>query len=589
MRLIKSTPKGKQRVYDIEVADVHNFYANGINVHNCATDGGVSVIKDDGSVSSYSVGNYGTYGVFAVGGNKNYWWFGGKWNSNTSILAYNKNTGTFTDYNISSITSAFGLAPDETYSFPASTDSNLIAIYSPTGGNGINWLRSDGFALIDFSNESTTNYLKCKIDRTFNTGWMHGDIKGAFLSDTDATNVTAGSNLITSGDFSSSTGWTLGSGWTISGGKLNKTTTDNNSAIYTATGLTVGKAYTFSIDVDTLGLGTIYFYTLGQFSVSLPTTGTHSVTVVANSSTLNFGITGISGNGSVLDNASLTVGEADRSVNNKGLQVFGTITKQPVAGAGATAAELVAYSGWSASNYLQQPYNSDLDFGTGDFSIMGWIKTTRTSDYGDLISRSDAGSVGYANQTEGSWFWQIFPNRTSGFYYRTVGDSATGVVITTALQSGIWTHFVITRKSRTLSFYYNGILVYSNTPNNAALSFSDSTSSKSLNIGWQGSSYNYPATEETLSLVRISKSAPSPEQIKKIYEDEKVLFQEGAQCTLYGSSDAVTALAYDDTTDLLSVGTSSGRSDFQGLRRINNTTTAVTTAISASNGLIAEQ
>ena len=50
MRLIKSTPKGKQRVYDIEVADVHNFYANGINVHNCATDGGVSVIKYDGTV-----------------------------------------------------------------------------------------------------------------------------------------------------------------------------------------------------------------------------------------------------------------------------------------------------------------------------------------------------------------------------------------------------------------------------------------------------------------------------------------------------------------------------------------------------------
>ena len=59
--------------------------------------------------------------------------------------------------------------------------------------------------------------------------------------------------------------------------------------------------------------------------------------------------------------------------------------------------------------------------------------------------------------------------------------------------------------------------------------------------------------------------------------------------TLYGSSDAVTALAYDEDTELLHVGTSSGRSDFQGLRRINNTTTAVTTAISASDELIAEQ
>ena len=36
-------------------------------------------------------------------------------------------------------------------------------------------------------------------------------------------------------------------------------------------------------------------------------------------------------------------------------------------------ANLVAYSGFSASNYLQQPYNSALDFGTGNFCIIGWI------------------------------------------------------------------------------------------------------------------------------------------------------------------------------------------------------------------------
>ena len=36
-------------------------------------------------------------------------------------------------------------------------------------------------------------------------------------------------------------------------------------------------------------------------------------------------------------------------------------------------------------------------------------------------------------------------------------------------------------------------------------------------------------------------------------------------------------------------GTSSGRSEFRGLNRINNTTTAVTTAISASDGFVAEQ
>ena len=94
--------------------------------------------------------------------------------------------------------------------------------------------------------------------------------------------------------------------------------------------------------------------------------------------------------------------------------------------------------------------------------------------------------------------------------------------------------------------------------------------------------------KDSLSLLRISATAPSAEQIAKIYEDEKVLFQENAQATLYGSSDAVTALAHDDSTDLLHVGTSAGRSVFQGLRRVENTTTAVGASISASNGLVAE-
>ena len=34
----------------------------------------------------------------------------------------------------------------------------------------------------------------------------------------------------------------------------------------------------------------------------------------------------------------------------------------------------MGYSGFSSSNYLEQPYNSDLDFGTGDFSVMAWVK-----------------------------------------------------------------------------------------------------------------------------------------------------------------------------------------------------------------------
>ena len=74
-----------------------------------------------------------------------------------------------------------------------------------------------------------------------------------------------------------------------------------------------------------------------------------------------------------------------------------------------------------------------------------------------------------------------------------------------------------------------------------------------------------------------------------MYNEEKQLFQEHAKCTLVGTSNQVNAIAHDDTTKILHVGTSTGRSEFRGLERINSTTTAVSNAISASNGLVAEQ
>ena len=57
---------------------------------------------------------------------------------------------------------------------------------------------------------------------SYNTGWMYGDINGAFLSDTDTTNVTA-TDLTTNGSFTTDSDWTKGDQWTISGGSASIT------------------------------------------------------------------------------------------------------------------------------------------------------------------------------------------------------------------------------------------------------------------------------------------------------------------------------------------------------------------------------
>ena len=92
-----------------------------------------------------------------------------------------------------------------------------------------------------------------------------------------------------------------------------------------------------------------------------------------------------------------------------------------------------------------------------------------------------------------------------------------------------------------------------------------------------------------LALMKFGKGFPSDRDIEKMYQEERELFSDNVNCTLYGTSNDIKANCYDSGTGLYHVGTSSGRSDFSGLKRINNTTTAITSSLSASNGFIAEQ
>ena len=263
--------------------------------------------------------------------------------------------------------------------------------------------------------------------------------------------------------------------------------------------------------------------------------------------------------------------DPDRSVNNNALTVTGTITKSAV----ATGAELVAYGPFSSSNYMDNTSFS-VDFGNPPtISIIFWQKITDITDYGYAISFSAGTTIrgGISNGASSTGY--------AGEAYFNMGSQTlyTGV----AINDGNWHCLVGTVNATSKKFYLDGKEVESATISNYDMSGVDK-----LHVGSYGTTHAY-AHRGSLALLRVSKTELSSEQIKKMYDDERWLFQDNAKATLYGSSDAVTALEYDDTTDLLHVGTSAGRSEFQGLKRINNTTVGITTAISASNGLVAEQ
>jgi len=556
-----------------------------------ATDGGVSVIKDDGTVvdiimssSTYSESHYTSLSE-----------------EGTVTVAFNNSAGleygwvyTLNIPSSDTSISVNGQSPALSW-FDTRNPLSFSQDFWISNTNGTDGVKlsamAANFPRLAFGtstaltntvdNLGTEPYLFNYISDTYNTGWMNGDIKLATLSDTDDTDVT-GSELVTNGDFSSATGWSVPTGVSISGGVATFSSPSHGSNLQqTATSFVSGKTYTISVEVTAFTSGGITIYanyssgTSTTVAVSkLRSVGLHSFTWTAASDGTGFSLQADSvSNGAcilTLDNVSIREAEEDRSVNGNGLQVFGTVTKSAV----ATGADLVGYSGFSNVNYLEQPYNSDLDFGTGDFCYMGWFKTS--SNGITMFERC-------ASPRSGNGMTVYIDGTGKPLWYKIVSGTPTIVVVpTAAYNNNTWVHFAAIRQNGVVSLYFNG------QKDGSASDSTDMTNTSAIfrlgvnatgTSGWTGS----------LALWRISATAPSPEQIATIYEDEKFLFQENSQATLYGSSDAVTALAYDDSTELLHVGTSAGRSVFQGLRRVDNTTTAVSAAISASNNLVGEQ
>ncbi len=563
-----------------------------------ATDGGVSIIKDDGTVVNWLT----TVGyIIQVSISKNYEIFAGGGGSIAYYAWYNKTIPTSSSNNSDAI---FGTSYSST-SLPRlgnngnspvgekNVFSNDIIYFSEYAGASTN-------NKLIILNQNTTHFgnsLVAYATTSYNTGWMYGDIKGAWLSDTSTASVT-GTELVTNGDFATSTltSYTQLYNCTLSVVSNQLRVTSTASSGYCEFYISISdttKAHYFSFQfVAASGITQfgIYAGNTGYVTdanagwsnssyTASRSAGTYTLLIPPGSSTVGF-VFGIASVGQTwtFDNISLRKAtELDRSVNNRGLAVYGTITKTAV----ATGSNLVAYSGFSDSNYLKQPHNSSLEFGTGSFSYTVWFKssTADASYYKGLVYLNRNGSIGEGFQI------LLTPSNEIYFYIYGPTNDFTSTAYT-GYNDGNWHQMSVSSTGTHQRVYLDGVL--KETGNITTGSITDTSSE--LFIGkWYGDINPLFYWRGSIALCRISGSIPSPTQILKIYNDEKVLFQENSQCTLYGASDAVTALAYDDTTKLLSVGTSSGRSDFQGLERINNTTTAVTTAISASNGLIVEQ
>ena len=442
------------------------------------------------------------------------------------------------------------------------------------------------------------------IGSDFNTGWIYGQTFGAFLSSTTVETLSADSELITNGTFdSNTTGWTAGNS-TLSQGSGQMTITrsgGSGTTCYQDITTVVGQKYMMSAKINSSGSrGDLRAHSASAFGGSqiLNLSGvngeTHRVsgTFFATSTTTSIGFAIDNNSTSIIvdDVSMIAVKEDDRSAAGQALRVYGQIDKRVV----YPGSELVGYGPFSNTQFLHLPaqarQSSDTslghgsNIGTGDYYIMLWAKCSSYSGTDVMVSFWNGDAANKDDDKRMAFYLNASTGKISLYQQNGGANSNANSDLIPVLDR--WHHMVVVRRlNGTVDFYLDGFY------NTKTATTQDLTQDMAINIGGDRglTTTSNPATHTQLSNVRVGKGNPNREQILRIYRDEKKMYHMDAKCTLYGSSDDVRAIAYDDGTDILHAGTSAGRSEFNGLVRINNTTTAVTTAISASNGIVAEQ
>ena len=258
----------------------------------------------------------------------------------------------------------------------------------------------------------------------------------------------------------------------------------------------------------------------------------------------------------------------DRSIAAQTVNVSNTITRSLV----AAGADMAAYSGFSANNYLKTATNA-YDPASGDFCYMAWVNPIVTTGTQVIIDRSyyNAGYSGAGETLKSVSGAYQFVSTTYG-YSNT--DTAT---LASSVTANVWSHIVGVRRGNNLELYQNGTRINLQAMVNSNGSHTNINSNVSIGLDTSANG----AYSGAIALPRISLYAPTPDQIAAIYNAELPLFQPGAKALLPSST--VQALSYCPDSDQLLVGTDKGTAIMRGLQVVDTRTANGSPSLSSDN------
>ena len=573
------------------------------------------VIRDDDRLTYHNINNgtiqnrWGWQGN--TSGTSDQWsynyWAGGGHNQNENITAVNHRHST--DIDVNNIRNLEKNPNDPSYLYVAHS-------------SGISIVKDGQERRYSGNSQSIYDSKVAYITSKYNTGWLFGDIRCCVLASCVSTTEVpeATTNHVVDPGFGNTSNWTEGTGWSINGS--NQAVNSGSAGYMNGTfnpALTTGKWYVMYCDFisGTIGNGGSGFGLVNhnQSNYYKPQSNTEYVDVYCTYVPMHSnhgGHKGImvwrensgnnancnlytSGSAVTVDNIvvkELTEPYWGRELSNShstGYPIIpiGTPTREPV----NEGCDLQCWSGFTNTDFFVQPARDFLNYDNGNFWYSIWLYPNN-SDNGDVIFSRDGVSGG----NNGRFMCYFNDDRVRIDMTEYGGSSYHGITTNQhrMRQKKEWIHLVFVRRGTKLEFYVNGELDKSTNLN----SISDGTQSGSQASGigtlFIGANANAgaPLDKGKVALFKTGRgnnALPSADIIKEWYADELPMFSPHTKSSVYGIYNNVVALSYDQNTDILHAGTSSGRSEFSGLVRINNTTDAITLDVSASGGVVAEQ
>jgi len=187
----------------------------------------------------------------------------------------------------------------------------------------------------------------------------------------------------------------------------------------------------------------------------------------------------------------------DNSSNNYAITPNGTVSVSQFNPFGTPSAyDSYGSVNFNGSSYLSTPYNSQFDFGTGDFTVEWWWYLNAT------FSGMEGPGIGQ-KASDGGNGWIIYRNHSINTDKITIRlSSANNDYSATVVPTvGQWQHWAVSRSGTTLQWYCNGVAcgTYTGATGNASAG-----SSAPMYIGY-AQTWSYTTGSSYLSNIRVTK------------------------------------------------------------------------------------